>query len=72
MAPPAPPRTLLIACGALAREVLALIELNGWDHITVAWGRDFSDVSPVKGVYLGGGSHTLLVSVDVAVLNESG
>lgn len=28
-----PPRTLLIACGALAREVLALIELNGWSHM---------------------------------------
>jgi hypothetical protein len=26
-------RTLLIACGALAREILALIELNGWDHL---------------------------------------
>ena len=32
MARPAP-RTLLIACGALAREVLALIELNGWRHM---------------------------------------
>ena len=36
MAPPAPPRTLLIACGALAREVLALIRLNGWTHMEVA------------------------------------
>jgi hypothetical protein len=27
------PRTLLIACGALAREVRALIELNGWHHM---------------------------------------
>ena len=36
MAPPAPPRTLLIACGALAREVLALIRLNGWTHIDLA------------------------------------
>ena len=36
MAPPAPPRTLLISCGALAREVLALIELNGWTHMSVA------------------------------------
>jgi Protein of unknown function (DUF1638) len=36
MTPPAPPRTLLIACGALAREVLALIELNGWTHTDVA------------------------------------
>lgn len=26
-------RTLLIACGALAREVLALIRLNGWSHL---------------------------------------
>ena len=33
MAPAAPPRTLLIACGALAREVLALIRLNGWSHM---------------------------------------
>jgi hypothetical protein len=36
MASPAPPRTLLIACGALAREVLALIQLNGWSHMEVA------------------------------------
>lgn len=34
-------------------------------HITVAWGRDFSDVSPLKGVVLGGGRHTLSVGVDV-------
>ncbi len=35
-------------------------------HITVAWGRDYSDVSPVYGVLLGGADHTLDVSVDVA------
>jgi hypothetical protein len=29
------PRTLLIACGALAREVLALIRLNGWTHLEI-------------------------------------
>lgn len=34
-------------------------------HVTLAWGRDFHDVSPVKGVTLGGGSHTVSVSVDV-------
>jgi hypothetical protein len=34
-APVPPPRTLLIACGALAREVLALIALNGWSHMDV-------------------------------------
>ena len=36
MAETVPPRTLLIACGALAREVLALIRLNGWSHMELA------------------------------------
>lgn len=34
-------------------------------HVTLAWGRDYADVSPVRGVILGGGQHTLHVSVDV-------
>ena len=34
-------------------------------HVTLAWGRDYADVSPVRGVILGGGRHTLHVSVDV-------
>lgn len=34
-------------------------------HITCAWGRDFADISPVRGVILGGGAHDLAVSVDV-------
>ena len=34
-------------------------------HITVAWGRDFSDVSPLKGVLSGGGEHEVKVAVDV-------
>jgi len=34
-------------------------------HVTLAWGRDYSDVSPIRGVILGGGSHALHVSVDV-------
>ena len=29
-------RTLLVACGALAREVVELIRVNGWDHLTVS------------------------------------
>ena len=33
--PSAPPRTLLIACGALAREVVDIIRLNNWRHMTV-------------------------------------
>lgn len=34
-------------------------------HVTVAWGRDYGDVSPVKGVILGGGKHTVAVAVEV-------
>jgi transglutaminase-like putative cysteine protease len=34
-------------------------------HITVGWGRDYSDVSPIHGVLLGGAKHTLEVGVDV-------
>jgi len=37
-------------------------------HITVAWGRDYTDVSPIYGVLLGGAHHTLDVSVDVLPL----
>jgi transglutaminase-like putative cysteine protease len=37
-------------------------------HITVAWGRDYSDVSPVYGVLLGGARHKLKVEVDVLPL----
>jgi transglutaminase-like putative cysteine protease len=35
-------------------------------YITVAWGRDYGDVSPVKGVVMGGGIHELSVMVDVS------
>ncbi|MGV6807840.1 MAG: transglutaminase family protein [bacterium] len=35
-------------------------------HITTAWGRDYSDVTPLRGVIFGGGEqHELQVSVDV-------
>jgi transglutaminase-like putative cysteine protease len=40
-------------------------------HITTAWGRDYSDVSPLRGViFEGGGSQTLSVSVDVQRLEN--
>jgi transglutaminase-like putative cysteine protease len=44
--------------------------LPGDRHITVAWGRDFGDVSPLRGVVVGGGGHTLGVSVDVAPVTK--
>jgi transglutaminase-like putative cysteine protease len=37
-------------------------------HITVGWGRDYSDVGPITGVLVGGASQTLRVSVDVHAL----
>jgi transglutaminase-like putative cysteine protease len=37
----------------------------GPGHLTLAWGRDFADVSPLKGVIYGGGRHALEVGVTV-------
>lgn len=37
-------------------------------HITVAWGRDYSDVTPLKGVVFGSGTHEISVSVDCRVV----
>jgi len=37
-------------------------------HLTLAWGRDYADVSPIKGVLLGGGEHTVEVAVEVSPL----
>jgi len=35
-------------------------------HIVIAVGRDFGDVTPMRGVLLGGGRHELIVGVDVS------
>ena len=40
--------------------------MPGDEHITVAWGRDYGDVSPINGMVLGGGEHKVAVAVDVA------
>lgn len=40
-------------------------------HITVAWGRDYGDVSPLRGVVLGDGGHSLTVAVDVIPLGPT-
>jgi transglutaminase-like putative cysteine protease len=42
--------------------------LPGDRHITLAWGRDFGDVSPLRGVLVGSGTHQLKVAVDVTPL----
>jgi transglutaminase-like putative cysteine protease len=41
------------------------------DHVTIAWGRDYSDVPPVKGVALGGGKQVIEVAVEVRTRSES-
>lgn len=41
-------------------------------HITLAWGRDFADVSPLRGVILGGDAHELAVAVTVTPVTTAG
>jgi transglutaminase-like putative cysteine protease len=48
---------------------------SGWgspgeDYVTLATGRDFSDVSPMRGVIQGGARHVLEVGVTVAPPDE--
>lgn len=46
--------------------------LAGTDHIPIAIGRDYADVTPMRGVVIGGGSPEMKVSVDVALQDEAG
>jgi transglutaminase-like putative cysteine protease len=75
--PPGKPR--LVGADASHAWVSVYVPGNGWvdldptnnvtpgeSHITVAWGRDYGDVTPVKGVVMGGGIHSLSVTVDVS------
>ncbi|MGB0682933.1 MAG: transglutaminase family protein [Magnetovibrionaceae bacterium] len=40
------------------------------EHITIAWGRDYADVSPINGFILGGGAHEVSVAVEVKPLGQ--
>jgi transglutaminase-like putative cysteine protease len=42
------------------------------DHVTIAWGRDFGDVSPLRGVLFGGGRHTVAVAVSTELITPPG
>jgi transglutaminase-like putative cysteine protease len=35
------------------------------EHVVLGWGRDFSDVSPLRGVILGGGTHSVTAAVEL-------
>jgi transglutaminase-like putative cysteine protease len=41
------------------------------EHITVGWGRDFSDVTPLRGVINGGGEQKLEVKVTVSPIHAA-
>jgi transglutaminase-like putative cysteine protease len=75
---PPPGRPRLVGADASHAWVSAYCPGAGWldldptndvaagnDHVTVAWGRDYSDVSPLRGLILGGGVQALKVAVDV-------
>lgn len=40
------------------------------EHVTIGWGRDFADVSPVRGVILGGGGHEPEIAVTMVPEDE--
>jgi transglutaminase-like putative cysteine protease len=42
--------------------------LADMDHVTLAIGRDYSDVSLLRGMILGGGAHRVEVGVTVLAL----
>ncbi len=41
------------------------------EHVVLAWGRDYSDISPIRGVILGGGAHTVDVGVDLEAVDPA-
>lgn len=45
-------------------------KIIGDEYVSISYGRDFLDVSPVSGVILGGGQHSVSASVDVLPLDE--
>jgi len=78
--PPGKPR--LVGADASHAWISAYSRGQGWldmdptnnvaptdGHVTLAWGRDYSDVSPLRGLILGGGDNTLKVEVDMVPLS---
>lgn len=78
-----PGQTLLMGNDASHAWVSIFIPGTGWvdfdptngllptdRHITLAWGRDYGDVVPLKGLMTGGAQHELEVSVNVTPLDS--
>jgi transglutaminase-like putative cysteine protease len=81
---PPPGKARLIGADASHAWVSVFCPNNGWidfdptnqcvvdrDHITLAWGRDFSDVSLLRGVMLGSGEQVLKVAVTVSPIDAT-
>lgn len=81
--PPGKPR--LIGADATHAWVSVFCPGHGWiefdptngirpalEHITLGWGRDFNDVSPMRGVILGGGGHEPEIAVTVVPEDDFG
>ena len=79
--PAAPGKPRLVGADASHAWVAVYCGADGWidfdptndlvatdHHVTLAWGRDYADVAPIKGVILGGGEHTVEVAVVVEPL----
>jgi transglutaminase-like putative cysteine protease len=43
----------------------------GDSYVTIAWGRDYGDLCPIQGVFIGGGEHRIEVSVDMSLAANS-
>ncbi len=80
---PPPGRPKLVGADASHAWFATFVPEHGWldfdptndvmpsgEHVTIAFGRDFADVTPIRGVILGGGQHRLTVSVDVDLLED--
>ena len=68
---------LSICCGESGDNNLTWVDFDPTndmipttDHVRIAVGRDYRDVCPIQGVFVGGGQHTMAVSVDVAPIHQ--
>jgi len=81
---PAPGAPILLGADASHAWISLFLPNHGWfdfdptngaaigeGHLTLAWGRDYADVAPLKGVVYGGGAHSLDVGVTVTRMCEN-
>lgn len=81
---PPPGRPRLVGADASHAWVSAYCPEIGWidvdptnnvipsgNHIAIGWGRDYGDVSPLRGLILGGRDHTIKVAVDVEAIEQA-